>query len=265
MGKSMRRAIMATLREFVIWLSQQDGFRRRVKLADAEYFPLCRCGTKPKRARPLQRPAPSIKQAKRALAMMPDELRRRDLRDKAIFSLLCLTGIRVQVHLSRSGSSMWTLNDKSITQNPREVATKRGKSIDTFFAKGFPEAEDVLAKWLTHLDDVALYSPDDPLFPATAVRARGTERLQGRGLSAPELDLGPNRSARSSKPPSSPQACRRSAHTPSDTCLRGTARGPPDRSPSLSPRPKPRPRGCSDDLAALRPNQPRRPTPTGDR
>jgi hypothetical protein len=38
--RSTRRAIMATLREFVIWLSQQDGFRRRVKVADAEYFRL---------------------------------------------------------------------------------------------------------------------------------------------------------------------------------------------------------------------------------
>lgn len=56
-----------------------------------------------------------------------------------------------------------------MTQNPREVATKFGKRIDTFFAKGFPEAETALRVWITHLEDEALYGPDDPLFPATAI------------------------------------------------------------------------------------------------
>ena len=179
LGKSTRRAIMATLREFVIWLSQQDGFRRRVKVADAEYFRLSLRDEAEARAAP-QRPAPSIKQAQRALTIMP-EATPCDLRDKAVFALLCLTGIRAGALVSLRIKHV-DLEDKSITQNPREVATKRGKSIDTFFAKGFPEAEDVLAKWLTHLDDVALYSPDDPLFPATAVRARGTEGFKAAGF-----------------------------------------------------------------------------------
>ena len=44
------------------------------------------------------------------------------------------------------------LPEKSVTQNPREVATKSGKSIDTSFAQGFEDAEDVLAAWFKHLD-----------------------------------------------------------------------------------------------------------------
>ncbi|MEM1350706.1 MAG: hypothetical protein AAGF27_00085 [Pseudomonadota bacterium] len=60
LSKSTRRAIMATMREFVIWLSQQDGFRRRVKLADAEYFRLSLRDEAEARAAP-HRPAPSIK------------------------------------------------------------------------------------------------------------------------------------------------------------------------------------------------------------
>ena len=51
MSKSTRRAIMATLREFVIWLSQQDGFRRRVKIGDANTS-ACPCGMRPRPARP---------------------------------------------------------------------------------------------------------------------------------------------------------------------------------------------------------------------
>lgn len=61
------------------------------------------------------------------------------------------------------------LDEKSVTQNPREVATKFGKRIDTFFAKGFPEAESTMRAWITYLDEEALYGPDDPLFPATVI------------------------------------------------------------------------------------------------
>lgn len=179
LSKSTRRAIMATLREFVIWLSQQDGFRRRVKLADAEYFRLSLRDEAEARAAP-HRPAPSIKQAQRALAMMP-EATPRDLRDKAIFALLGLTGNRVGALISLRIKHVG-IDDKSVIQNPRAFASKSGKSIDTFFAKGFKEAEGVLARWLANLDDVAFYSPDDPLFPATALRAEGTDGLKAGGF-----------------------------------------------------------------------------------
>jgi integrase len=64
------------------------------------------------------------------------------------------------------------LHEQSVTQNPREVATKFGKAIDTFFAKGFDDAETALKDWMTYCDEVALYGPDDPLFSATAIAAK---------------------------------------------------------------------------------------------
>ncbi len=70
LSKSTTRAIMATLREFTLWLSQQDGFRSRIKTADADYFNLSRRDEAEARAAP-SRPTPSIKQAKRALSLMP--------------------------------------------------------------------------------------------------------------------------------------------------------------------------------------------------
>jgi integrase len=125
-----------------------------------------------------ERPAPSINQAKRALAMMPANTPR-EMRDRAVFALLCLTGIRVAALTSLRVKHV-NLADKSVTQNPREVATKFGKHIDTFFAKGFPEA--ALAQWLDHLDNVELYGPDDPLFPATALRATASTGFQADGF-----------------------------------------------------------------------------------
>ncbi len=169
LSKSTMRAILTTLREFVLWLSQQDGFRSRIKAADADYFNLSRRDKAEARAA-APRPAPSIKQAKHALSLMPSQTPHQK-RDKAVFALLCLTGIRVAALASLKIKHV-DLREKSVTQNPREVATKFGRSIDTFFAKDFDEAEAALADWITYLDDVALYGPDDSIFPATAIEAQ---------------------------------------------------------------------------------------------
>ena len=179
LSKSTTRAIMATLREFTLWLSQQDGFRSRIKTADADYFSLSRRDEAEARAAPM-RSAPSIKQAKRALSLMPDKTAR-ERRDKAVFALLCLTGIRVAALVSLRIRHN-DLAEKSVTQNPREVATKFGKSIDTFFAKGFEEAEAALAAWIEHLDDTELYGPDDPLFPATALSSAANTGFKAEGF-----------------------------------------------------------------------------------
>lgn len=69
-----------------------------------------------------------------------------------------------------------------MTQNPREVATKFGKPIDTFFVKGFEEAEAVLTSWLTYLDETSLYGPEDPLFPATALTCNANTGFQATGF-----------------------------------------------------------------------------------
>ena len=179
LSKSTMRSILTTLREFILWLSQQDGFRSRIKAADADYFNLSRRDEAEARAAP-PRPAPSMNQAKRTLALMPSATAQQK-RDKAIFALLCLTGIRVAALVSLKIKHI-DLKEQSVTQNPREVATKFGKVIDTFFAKGFDEAETALADWITYCDDVVLYSPDDPLFPATAITAHSNSGFTANGF-----------------------------------------------------------------------------------
>lgn len=179
LGKSTMCTILATLREFVLWLSQQDGFRSRIRASDADYFNLSRRDEAEARA-VATRPAPSVKQAKHTLTLMHGQTPRQ-MRDKAVFALLCLTGIRVAA-LGSLRLKHVDLVEKSVTQNPREVATKAGRSIDTFFAKGFKEAELALAAWTTYLEDVALYGPDDPLFPATSVAAKSNEGFSVDGF-----------------------------------------------------------------------------------
>lgn len=179
LGKSTMRAILATLREFVLWLSQQEGYRSKIRPVDADYFKLSRRDEAEARAAP-PRPAPSVNQAKRTLSLMP-AVTPIDLRNKAVFALLCLTGIRVAALVSLRIKHV-DLAEKSVTQNPREVATKFGKCIDTFFAQGFPDAEEALAAWMAHLDEVALYGPDDPLFPSTALSAKSNTGFQANGF-----------------------------------------------------------------------------------
>lgn len=179
LGKSTVRAILATMREFTLWLSQQDGFRSRIRASDADYFNLSRRDEAEARAAPA-RPAPSIKQATRALELMPSATPR-EMRDKAVFALLCLTGIRVGALISLRLKHV-DLQDKSVTQNPREVATKFGRSIDTFFAKGIPGAEIALSAWIAHLEDEALYGPEDPLFPATAIAPQANTGFRAEGF-----------------------------------------------------------------------------------
>jgi integrase len=98
-----------------------------------------------------------------------------------VFALLCLTGIRVAALISLRVKHV-KLVEKSVTQNPREVATKFGKTIDTFFAKGFDEAESTLAARIAHLDDDALYGPDDPPFPATAIASQSNAGFAADGF-----------------------------------------------------------------------------------
>ncbi|WP_167853561.1 tyrosine-type recombinase/integrase [Roseovarius aestuariivivens] len=105
----------------------------------------------------------------------------REMRDKALFGMLCLTGIRVSALISLRLKHI-DLNDKSVTQNPREVATKFGKSMQTFFTKGFPEAETALRAWIAYLEDEALYGPDDPLFPATAIAPKINAGFKANGF-----------------------------------------------------------------------------------
>lgn len=179
LSKSTMRSILKTLREFVLWLAQQDGFKKRIRLADADYFSLSRRDEAEARAAPA-RPSPSISQAKRALAEMGSDTPR-DLRDKAIFSLLCLTGVRVAALISLRIKHI-DLEEKSLVQNPREVNTKFAKHIDTFFSRSFPEAELTLADWLQHLDETELFGPDDPLFPASRISATSNQGFKANGF-----------------------------------------------------------------------------------
>ena len=89
-------------------------FRSRVKVREAHNFNLSRRDKAEALAAP-ERVAPSISQAKRAFSRMPASTPH-ELRDKAVFSLLCLTGIRVgevrELAVQDKNGGRWWLEPK---------------------------------------------------------------------------------------------------------------------------------------------------------
>ena len=47
---------------------------------------------------------------------------------------------------------------------------------------GCEEAEGALATWITCLDEVALYSADDPVFPGAALRTHANSGFAANGF-----------------------------------------------------------------------------------
>ena len=164
LGKSTIRSVLGALRSFFLWLSQQEGYRRKIRPRDSDYFSISlRDEAEARAAEP--RPAPTPEQVQHVLKSMPANT---DIqkRDRAIFALLMLTGIRDGALITLRLKHI-DLDETSVVQSPREVATKYGRPIVTFFVTGFPEAESIIADWVRHQRETLLRGDNDPLFPKT--------------------------------------------------------------------------------------------------
>lgn len=178
-----RSTILGTLnalREFVLWLSGQEGYRKRIRPANAEYFaPSRRDAAIARAAEPKSAPTPE--QARHALSKMPNgtELEKRD---RAAFALLTLTAARDGALITLRLKHVEP-EEKCLWQNPKEVNTKFGKSIRTFFQQGYPEAERVIADWVRYQRETLLRGDEDPLFPKTAMGTGDDGGFRPIGLS----------------------------------------------------------------------------------
>ncbi|MCI5041626.1 MAG: site-specific integrase [Donghicola eburneus] len=152
-------------KQFFIWLAGQPGYKSRISYADAEYF--SNTLKKTRAAQTLNnRPVPSLEQVRYALACLPQETDLH-LRDRALLSLLALTGARIQAIASLRVKHL-VLNQRRLFQDAREVDTKNGKTMDTTF---FPVGEDfvfALQAYTDRLKNDLHFGPDDPLFPRQA-------------------------------------------------------------------------------------------------
>lgn len=159
-------ATLSYVKGFVLWLADQPGFKSRVTYSDAEYFNNSRKGARVAHAaRPV--PFPSMEQAFHAFQAMPQS-NKFERRDKALFAFFMLTGARVGAASTLLLKHV-NLFDGNIYQDPREVATKNAKPIDTWFFPVDPSYRDCLEQWVTYIQENEFFGDTDALFPKAEI------------------------------------------------------------------------------------------------
>lgn len=179
LSKSTVRSTLAALRAFFVWLAGRPGYRSRLSYADAEYFnPSDRDTRIALGKRP--RAVPSLEQIKHVLCSMPSATVI-ERRDRALIAFIFLTGCRDRAAVSLKLKHV-DLEKGLVLQDAREVQTKFGKSITTYF---FPVGDGplkIVKDWIVELKAVHLWGPDDPLFPATQVAMGDDKVFQAVGV-----------------------------------------------------------------------------------
>ena len=85
-------------------------------------------------------------------------------RDKAMFAFLMITGAQVGA-VSSLRLKHINLVDGFVFQVGREVRTKEGKTITTWFFPMYPDYLACFADWVNFLRNESLFGPEDALFP----------------------------------------------------------------------------------------------------
>jgi integrase len=167
LSKSTIRTILSANKSFLFWLADQSGYRSRIRHSDADYFNMDAKGARvASTAR--DTPYPSMQMARHAFQYMP-EIAEIDRRNKALFAFLMLTGARDGAVASLRIKHI-NLIDGYVYQDARDVRTKNSKTITTYFLPVDAEYLAVFKAWMSHLSEVALFGPDDPLFPPAKVK-----------------------------------------------------------------------------------------------
>ena len=152
------------LKAFIEWLSQERGYKSRIKYSDAEYFNLSEKEARTAKAS-RQKSVATVEQIEHVLAMMPNGT---DIekRDRALIAFTLLTGVRDGAIASLKLKHI-DLKAGTVYQDAREVKTKFSKSFTTSFFPVGDEVRDIVAQWVKYLKNDLLMGNDAPLFPKT--------------------------------------------------------------------------------------------------
>jgi integrase/recombinase XerC len=179
LSKSTLHSTLANLKKFFQWLSEQQGYKSRLKYCNAEYFNLSDKEVRIAKAQREQK-APTLEQVKHVISMMPVEtaIQRRN---RALIAFTLLTGARDSAIASMKLKHV-DLIEGCVHQDAREVKTKFSKTFNTHFFRVGDEILDIFANWVTYLREGKLWGNDDPLFPATLVKVGDKQQFEAVGL-----------------------------------------------------------------------------------
>lgn len=163
-GLSTLCTTMSNLKDFFKWLCQKPGFKSKIRMSDASYFNLTDKENRAAKAKTLQK-YPTLEQICKVVKAMPehDDIAKRN---RALVAFTILTGIRVQAIASLKIKHV-DLEQKLVTQDPREVKTKFSKIIHTFFYPVGDDIQQIVTDWVKYLISEKLFGYDAPLFPKT--------------------------------------------------------------------------------------------------
>ena len=169
------------LKAFIEWLSQEVGYKSRIKYSDAQYFNLSEKDTRTAKAK-RQKPVATIEQVKHVLTVMPN-CTPIEKRDRALIAFTLLTGTRDSAIASLKLKHV-DFNADMLYQDAREVNTKFSKTFTTYFFPVGDEVRDIVFEWAQYLRNECLFGNDDPLFPKTKMSQGRDNNFQASGLAS---------------------------------------------------------------------------------
>ncbi len=158
---------LTALQRFLRYLACQPGMKSKIKVTDIEYLNLSDKEVRAATSAP-SKPFPTLEQLRHTLATMPagTEI---ECRDRALFALLMMTGIRDNAAASLRIRHV-DLDRMLIIQDPTTVRTKNSKLIESVLLPLGQDVERAFLDWVAYIRTDLLYGADDPVFPQTASR-----------------------------------------------------------------------------------------------
>ena len=173
-------AILANVRDFYIWLSNEQGFRKSIKPNDIEYLKPSLKELAMTRVQGF-RNFPTLDQVKTVILNMPHKT---DIekRNSALIAFIAITGVRDGVICGLKLKHI-NLARELVHQNPMDMTTKYSKEIFTFFFQVDDEIKAIFVEYFKWLQKEKLFGMNDPLFPKAKVSFDKVElsKLHGSG------------------------------------------------------------------------------------
>jgi|GEM_PF-170664 len=158
--------VLRRLKTFFEWLSKQAGYKANINSSFINYLRLSKNETR-EAVQTRKRDVPSIEEVRKTIESIGDK-NDIDKRDRALFSLFYLSGIRISALMSLPIKS-FDKNKLIIDQDPAfGVKTKFHKRIPTaLIPLSYKEPLDYFIGWYDYLIKEKKFNPNDPIFPAT--------------------------------------------------------------------------------------------------
>ncbi len=167
------------LKAFVQWLSQETGYKSRIKYSDAEYFNLSDKEVRTAKAK-RNKPVATLEQLMHTLSVMPVNSAIQK-RDRALLAFTLLSGARDSAIASLKLKHI-DFNSDTVYQDAREVKTKFSKTFTTNFFPVDDVVRNIVFEWVQYLKIELLFGNDDPLFPKTKMSHGSDNNFRASGL-----------------------------------------------------------------------------------